>query len=319
MSSCSRAATNGGEIEQEHAQCHAAILRARRPPARTAPASSACSGDRALSGCAVSSPIATSSVARCAFDLRCRRARCRAIGRHAGPTSAGCDSTITRDRDRRAPRRRRRSRASGTARGSKKLPALYSFMPVTGTAPRSTDRDARPRSGAGSRRAACRSTSCTATDRTSRSATGTRVRSGTPSHRGAVAVRVRSSSTSDALMAPGIVRWPGGRGARATNRSRADARRRDRRVSAHAYSARTPGGSRAPIAPSRCRIVSTGIAPCWNRRLGKTGMSNPGDRLDAAPDDLALERVQRRHVVLRQRRERNRFGHLDRRPAACRG
>ena len=75
------------------------------------------------SGCAVSSPIATSS---CGRRVARRDARSSASSKRStrGPTSAGCDSTTTARQPGERRGDRRRSPLSGTARGSKKLPAL---------------------------------------------------------------------------------------------------------------------------------------------------------------------------------------------------
>ena len=120
----------------------------------------------------------------------------------------------------------RRSRASGTARGSKKLPALYSFMPSNRNgllAQRGSRGRHLRRNRAG---AACPTRSCTSTSRTSRSATDTRVRSAARSPCDAAAVRVALVFDDDALVTARD--RDGGRAPRrsSTKRSRAARRRR---------------------------------------------------------------------------------------------
>ena len=53
------------------------------------------------------------------------------------------------------------------------------------------------------------------------------------------------------------------------------------------------------------------VAPCWNRRLAKTGMSSPVTALDPGSDDLALEIIEPVVVPSGQLDERNRLGHRD--------
>ena len=167
--------TNGGANQEEHAQRRTELQHAVGRPAELVERHPLFSCSSA-SGCAVSSPIATSSPGPAQSPAARARAARKRVRR--GPINAGCDSTITCETAREPHRERLVVQlGDGTrveeAAGVVQLDMLDALAACTVSS-------ACIESGVGSRRQACPPGSCTATGRTSRSATGTRGRSGRP-------------------------------------------------------------------------------------------------------------------------------------------